>query len=41
VKLISPTGRIVIVPKHRQLKRGTLASILRQAGMRARQLALL
>jgi len=26
-------GRTVIVPNHREVRRGTLASILRQAGM--------
>lgn len=33
VKLRSPNGRTVIVPMHRELARGTLASILRQAGI--------
>jgi len=32
VKLRSEKGRTVIVPLHRELARGTLASILRQAG---------
>jgi predicted RNA binding protein YcfA (HicA-like mRNA interferase family) len=26
-------GRVVVVPQHKTIKRGTLASILRQAGM--------
>lgn len=33
VKLRSAEGRTVIVPLHPELARGTLASILRQAGM--------
>lgn len=33
-------GRTVIVPMHRQLKRPTLASLLRQARMTAEQLGL-
>lgn len=28
-----PDGRVVIVPQHRTIKRGTLSSILRQAGL--------
>lgn len=32
-KLRHPDGRVVIVPLHRSLARGTLASILRQAGL--------
>jgi predicted RNA binding protein YcfA (HicA-like mRNA interferase family) len=32
VKLRNAEGRVVIVPLHRQLARGTLRSILRQAG---------
>jgi predicted RNA binding protein YcfA (HicA-like mRNA interferase family) len=36
-KLRGPEGRIVIVPLHRELKRGTLASILRQAGLTAEE----
>jgi predicted RNA binding protein YcfA (HicA-like mRNA interferase family) len=27
------TGRVVVVPLHRELARGTLASVLRQAGL--------
>ena len=37
-KLRHPDGRVVIVPLHRTLARGTLASILRQAGLSAAQL---
>jgi predicted RNA binding protein YcfA (HicA-like mRNA interferase family) len=33
VKLRNESGRTVIVPDHRELARGTLASILRQAGI--------
>jgi predicted RNA binding protein YcfA (HicA-like mRNA interferase family) len=33
VKLRSKAGGTVIVPLHRELARGTLASILRQAGL--------
>lgn len=36
-KLRHPDGRIVIVPLHRSVARGTLASILRQAGLSAGQ----
>lgn len=32
-KLRHPDGRVVIVPLHRALARGTLGSILRQAGV--------
>jgi predicted RNA binding protein YcfA (HicA-like mRNA interferase family) len=32
-KLRHPDGRVVIVPLHRALARGTLGSILRQAGL--------
>jgi len=32
-KLRHDDGRVVIVPLHRELARGTLASILRQAGL--------
>ncbi|MEV0895546.1 type II toxin-antitoxin system HicA family toxin [Actinoplanes sp. NPDC049802] len=28
-----PNGRVVVVPQHSTVKRGTLASILRQAGL--------
>jgi predicted RNA binding protein YcfA (HicA-like mRNA interferase family) len=35
VKLRSQAGRTVIVPLHRELARGTLASILRQAELSA------
>jgi predicted RNA binding protein YcfA (HicA-like mRNA interferase family) len=34
-KLRHPDGRVVIVPLHRSLARGTLGSILRQAGLSA------
>lgn len=37
VKLRNDEGRTVIVPLHRELARGTLASILRQAGWSADQ----
>ena len=33
VKLRNPSGRTVIVPVHDELARGTLRSILRQAGI--------
>ena len=33
LKLRSSAGRTVIVPLHRELARGTLRSILRQAGL--------
>lgn len=32
-KFRGPTGRIVIVPMHKEIAIGTLKSILRQAGM--------
>ena len=32
-KLRHPDGQVVIVPMHRELASGTLASILRQAGI--------
>ncbi|MFN2504165.1 MAG: type II toxin-antitoxin system HicA family toxin [Acidimicrobiales bacterium] len=32
-KLRHPDGRVVIVPMHRELASGTMASILRQAGL--------
>ena len=35
VKLRHADGRVAIVPMHRELKRGTLASVLRQAGIDA------
>lgn len=28
-----PDGRVVVIPKHGTVKRGTLSSILRQAGL--------
>jgi predicted RNA binding protein YcfA (HicA-like mRNA interferase family) len=34
-KLRHPDGRVAIVPLHRSLARGTLGSILRQAGLSA------
>ena len=37
VKLRHADGRTVIVPRHRELARGTLASVLRQAGMAAEE----
>ncbi len=37
-KLRHPDGRVVIVPMHRELASGTLASILRQAGLRPSEL---
>jgi predicted RNA binding protein YcfA (HicA-like mRNA interferase family) len=33
VKLRFETGRVVIVPMHRELKAGTLRSIIRQSGL--------
>ena len=33
IKLRDDSGRAVIVPLHRELARGTLSSILRQAGL--------
>ncbi|MDL5159027.1 type II toxin-antitoxin system HicA family toxin [Actinomycetospora termitidis] len=42
LKLRHPDGRVVIVPLHREIARGTLASVLRQAGLSTAQfLALL
>ena len=38
VKLKHADGRIVIVPMHRELKTGTLKSILRQARLTVEQL---
>jgi predicted RNA binding protein YcfA (HicA-like mRNA interferase family) len=38
VKLRHADGRTVIVPLHRELARGTLGSILRQAGLTAEEL---
>lgn len=37
VKLRNDAGRTVIIPFHRELARGTLASILRQAGLSAEE----
>ena len=37
-KLRHPDGRVVIVPMHRELATGTLASILRQARLSADEL---
>jgi len=34
-------GRVVIVPLHRELARGTLRSVLRQAGLSAEEFAAL
>ena len=34
-KLRHPDGQVVIVPLHREIVRGTLGSILRQAGLSA------
>jgi predicted RNA binding protein YcfA (HicA-like mRNA interferase family) len=36
-KLRHPDGRVVVVPLHRSLARGTPGSILRQAGLTAAQ----
>jgi predicted RNA binding protein YcfA (HicA-like mRNA interferase family) len=36
-KLRDAEGRVVIVPLHRELARGTLASVLRQAGLGAEE----
>lgn len=33
-----PDGRVVIIPQHGTVKRGTLSSILRQAGLTTGQL---
>jgi predicted RNA binding protein YcfA (HicA-like mRNA interferase family) len=41
LKLRHADGRTVIVPLHRELARGTLGSILRQAGLTADELAAL
>lgn len=30
-----PDGRVVVIPQHGTVKRGTLASILRQAGIKS------
>lgn len=38
-KLRHPDGRVVIVPLHRSLARGTLGSILRQAGLSTAEFA--
>lgn len=38
VKMKHPDGRIVIVPMHRTLKKGTLRGILRQAKLTVEQL---
>lgn len=38
VKLKHADGRVVIVPMHRELKKGTLKSILRQAKLSVEQL---
>ena len=38
VKLRHVDGRTAIVPMHRELKRGTLASVLSQAGTNAAEL---
>lgn len=37
-KLRHPDGRVVIVPLHKSVARGTLSSILRQAGLTTAQL---
>jgi predicted RNA binding protein YcfA (HicA-like mRNA interferase family) len=37
-KLRHPDGRVVIVPLHKSVARGTLSSILRQAGLSTAQL---
>lgn len=39
VKLRNEAGRTVIVPLHSELASGTLASVLRQAGMSADEMA--
>ena len=41
VKLRNQDGRTVIVPLHRELARGTLAAILRQAGLDASEFSAL
>jgi predicted RNA binding protein YcfA (HicA-like mRNA interferase family) len=38
-KLRHPDGRVAIVPLHRSLARGTLGSILRQAGLSTSEFA--
>jgi predicted RNA binding protein YcfA (HicA-like mRNA interferase family) len=38
-KLRHPDGRVVIVPLHRSLARGTISSILRQAGLSSSEFA--
>jgi len=38
VKLRGLDGRVVIVPDHREVARGTMRSILRQAGLTADEL---
>lgn len=38
VKVRHEDGRVVIIPMHRELKRGTLKSILSQAGLTEDQL---
>lgn len=37
IKLKSSHGRTVIVPDHREIARGTMRSILRQAGLTAEE----
>ncbi|QBI20128.1 type II toxin-antitoxin system HicA family toxin [Egibacter rhizosphaerae] len=37
VKLRNEDGRTVIVPDHREIARGTMRSILRQAGLSAEE----
>lgn len=37
IKLRNAEGRMVIVPDHREVARGTLRSILRQAGLSAEE----
>jgi predicted RNA binding protein YcfA (HicA-like mRNA interferase family) len=32
-------ARVVIVPMHKEFKRGTMASILKQAGLKAEELS--
>ena len=41
VKLRHTNGRVVIVPLHRELARGTLRSVLRQAGLSPEEFAAL
>ena len=38
VKMKHPDGRVVIIPMHRELKKGTLRSIMRQARLTLEQL---